>query len=93
METSSTGDPDIYLVSKLKKMRLDNGVWEWSNIRARYVKESVAELADVCWRLPKKKAENPFIGDYAPYMDETLALDQDLAYWYQSFIGMLNWMV
>ena len=53
----------------------------------------LAELANERWQLPKKKAENPFIGDYAPYMDETLALDQDLAYWYQSFIGMLNWMV
>ena len=29
---------DIYLVYKLKKMQLENGVWEKANIPARYVK-------------------------------------------------------
>ena len=58
------------------------------NIPAQYVKESVsnvekylAELADACWQLPNNKADNPFLGDYAPKMDDTPALEHDLAYW------------
>ena len=41
----------------------------------------------------KKKSENHLIGYYAPEMDNTPALDQDLASWYQSFIGILRWVV
>ena len=39
LKPSSIGDPDIYLGAKLKKMRLENGVWGWANIPARDVKE------------------------------------------------------
>ena len=38
LKPSLIGDPDIYLGAKLNKMRLDNGVWAWSNSPARYVK-------------------------------------------------------
>ena len=51
------------------------------------------ELADARWQFPKKKSKNPFIGDYAPEIDETPALEHDLASWYHSLIGMLRWMV
>ena len=37
LNPSSIGDPDIYLGAKLKKMQLENGVWAWANIPARYV--------------------------------------------------------
>ena len=50
----------------------------------------LAELDDVCWQLPKKKAKNPFIGDYEPDMDETPALEHDLESWYQYLIGILR---
>ena len=97
---SSIDDPDIYLGPKLNKIRLENGVWAWTNRPARYIKESLAnvekylaELADVCWQLPKKKSENTFVGDYAMEMDETPALDQELASWYQYLIGVLRCMV
>ena len=39
----------------------------------------LAKLDDERWQLPKNKAENPFIGDYAPEMEDTPALEQDLA--------------
>ena len=42
--------------------------------------------------MPKKKADNPFIGDYAPAMDDTLALEHELASLYKSMIGILRWM-
>ena len=81
LKPRSIGDPDIYLGSKLNNMRLKNEVWAWTNSQERYVKESVtnmekylAELADVHWQLPKMKAYNPFIWDYASETDETPCL-------------------
>ena len=44
LNPSSIGDPEIYLGAKLKKMRLENRVWEWANSPASYVKESVANV-------------------------------------------------
>ena len=38
INTSSIGDPDIYLGEKFKEMRLENGVWAWANNSERYVK-------------------------------------------------------
>ena len=76
-------------------MRLENGVRAWENIRARYVMELMenvekylAELDDARWQFPKKKYENCFVEDYARDMDKTHDLDQELASWYQSLIGM-----
>ena len=81
-------------------MRLENRVWAWAKIPERYIKGLVsnvekylAELDDARCQLSKNKAENPFVGDFGPDMDETPALKQNLAYWYQYLIGMLRWMV
>ena len=38
IKTSFIGDPDIYLVAMLNKMRLKNGVWLWENTPEIYVK-------------------------------------------------------
>ena len=35
---SYIGEPDIYFRYKLNKMRLENGVWAYTNIPKRYVK-------------------------------------------------------
>ena len=51
------------------------------------------ELANACWQFPKKKAENIFVGDYAPEMYEKPDMYQDLASCYQSLIVVLRWMV
>ena len=94
------GNPDIYLRDKLMILRLENVVWAWGKPPARYVKELVAnnekyleELAEARWQFPKKKSENPFVRYYSQEMDETFSLEQDLASWYQSLIGMIRWMV
>ena len=39
---------------------------------------NLAELSTSRWQFPKKKSDNPFVGDFAPEMDDTPALDQDL---------------
>ena len=38
IKPSFIGDPDIYLVAMLNKMRLKNGVWLWENTPEIYVK-------------------------------------------------------
>ena len=53
----------------------------------------MAEFAGARCQLPNDKDENPFVGGYAPEMDETPYLEQELSYWYQYLIGMLRWMV
>ena len=96
---NSIGDPDIYLGAKLKKTRMDNGVWEWANSPARYVRESVKNVEIYLRglnndrRALSKKAENPFVMGYAPEMDEYPVLDPDLVSYYQSLIGIVRWMV
>ena len=69
-------------------------------IPARYVKELVAnvdkylvELGDPHWQLPKNKSDIPFVAYYAPEMENTPGLYQELAYGYKYFIGMLRWTV
>ena len=42
LKPSSIGDPDIYLVDRLKNMRPENRVWSWANSPSTYVNESVA---------------------------------------------------
>ena len=53
----------------------------------------MAELDNVRWQLLKKNSNNPFIGEYALAMDENLALEHDLASWYQSLIRIIRWVV
>ena len=93
LKPSSIGDPDIYLGSKLNKIRLENGVWSWANSPAIYVKESVANvenylsgLASARWQFLENKSENPFFGDYAPEIDKTPSLEQELVSLYKSFL-------
>ena len=38
LKPNSMGGPDIYLVEKLKKIKLENEVWAWAKSQARYVK-------------------------------------------------------
>ena len=40
----------------------------------------LAELDDARCQLSKNKAENPFVGDYVPNMNENPALEHDLAF-------------
>ena len=46
------------------------------------VKKYLADLDNALWKLPEKKADNPFVGDCATEMERTPDLEQDLASWY-----------
>ena len=41
MNAGSIGDPDIYLVAKVKPMKMNNGVTAWAISQSKYVNEAV----------------------------------------------------
>ena len=53
----------------------------------------LAELGNASWQFLKKKADNTCSGDYAPEIEKNPDLEQKLASWYKSLIGMLSLMV
>ncbi len=65
---------------------------------SKYIKEAVSNCKkhlklnyDGRYVLPTKAA-NPFAMGYEPELDETPALDPDRALYFQSIIGMIQWM-
>ena len=59
----------------------------------------VQELRDISkeklygkYSLPKM-APNPFVGEYRPETDTTYSFDPDRAYYYQTMIGVMRWML
>ena len=46
MKPGSIGDPDVYLVGKLQKIRLPSGVFAWENSSSKYVQEIVANVEE-----------------------------------------------
>ena len=74
LKPTSIGDPDIYLGSKVKKMKLENGTWCWSLNPSKYVQEAVQNCEQalkgtygVSYKLPRS-APNPFPMGYRPEM-------------------------
>ena len=98
MKEDSIGDPDMYFGAKLRKIVLINGVDAWSTSPSKYVQEAVNNIED---HLVKehggvklvKHASAPFMRDYKPELDMSPVLGLTEASYYQSRIGVLQWMV
>ena len=99
LNPGSTGDPDMYLGSKLWRMTLRNGVIASVMSPSKYVHEAsnncVKHVKD---NFPGKYtlpdcAENSFVMGYEAVMDMSKALDPDEASYFQSIIGVMQWMV
>ena len=98
MKDGSIGNPDIYLGAKVKQMELPNGVKVWALSSSKYIQEAVQNwekyLAhSMNGRKLTRKALNPFPGDYDPDLDMMDTLKDDQATYFQSQIGILQWMV
>ena len=98
MKEGSIGDPDLYLGAKLRKTRLINRVEAWATSPAKYVAEAVkiaesylGKEYDV--RKLEKKAGSPFIPGCRPELDLSPVLDSTQAQYYQSLMGVLQWMI
>ena len=97
MKKGSIGDPDIYLGTKLRQVKLANGAIAWSMSPSKYVQEAVNNVEQYLSQngLPslKRKASGPWPNGYEPELDESTVLDPQRATYYQSLIGILRWAV
>ena len=97
MKPNSIGSPDIYLGTKLKKTRLENGVEAWGMSPSKYVQEAVRNVEEQLKKGSKpglsKRASTPLPAGYVPELDVSRELNPVEANYYQSQIGILRWMV
>lgn len=97
MKKGSIGDPDIYLGSRLKVVRLPNGVDAWMMSPTKYVAEAVKNVEHYLRenydaKLPKR-VSGPLPSNYRPELDVTEELKGDELSYYHSQIGILRWIV
>ena len=98
MKKGSIGDRDLYIGAKHRKITLHNGVQAWSTSPSKYIQEAVKNVEKYphinCGGMKlAKRANAPFSRDYAPELDISPELDPKRANYYQSLMGMLQWMV
>ncbi len=98
LKPSSVGNPSMSLGAKLKLTQMSNGVYARGMSPAKYIKKAVSNCQkhltsnyDGRCVLPTQAA-NPFVMGYEPELDETPALDPDWASYFQSIIGVMEWM-
>ena len=98
MNKGYIGDPDIYLGAKMRKVQMDNGVFAWGMIPAKYVQEAVRNVEEHLTKeyggrkLPKR-ATAPWPSNYVSETDMTPELGPKEGNYYQCQIGILQWMV
>jgi hypothetical protein len=96
LKKTSVGPPNLYLGNKVSKVTLENGVKCWSFSAAQYVQSAVANVekhlktTNEC--LPRK-ANSPFSKDYRPEIDISQELSPKDSSYFQSLIGILQWIV
>ena len=108
MKEASIGPPDIYLGGKVSKVELETGEICWSFSSSQYVQEEACrnvrkylkdryntkmiQVQDRQYFMPKK-AGVALLNHYCPEIDITPELENVDAVYYQSLIGILQWMV
>jgi hypothetical protein len=98
LKPSSVGNPSMYLGAKLKLTQMSNGVYAWGMSPTKYIKEAVFNCKKHLksnydgWYVLPTQAANPFVMEYEPELDETPALDPDRTTYFQSIIGVMQWM-
>ena len=98
MKDGLIGNPEIYLGAKVKQMELPNGVKAWALSSSKYIQEAVQNCKkylahSMNGRKLNRKALNPFPGDYDSDQDTTDVLTDGQATYFQSQLGILQWMV
>ena len=99
LKEESIGPPTVYLGGMVHKVQLENGVWAWSFSSSQYV-QSVIKNVEAYVRRPKNshlkmpsKAETPLMMSYRPELDVSSELTPRDSTYYQSLIGILQWIV
>jgi len=96
LKPDSIHPPDDYLGTKIKKTTLPNGQIAWGQSSSHYVNIAVSNLEK--WMKPRgytfpKKVATPMISSYKPEIDVSPCLDDELANYYQSLVGVLRWII
>ena len=98
MKKGSIGDPDIYLGAKLRTVRLDNGVTAWAMSSSKYVQEAIRNVKlyldkNFAGRKLQRKVSAPWPSGFSAETDDSPVLDAKLANYYQSQVGVLQWIL
>ena len=99
LKEASIGPPKMYLGMGIRKVKLDNGLDAWAasssqSVRAavRKVEEYIEKSNNKQWKIPNK-VETPTQSTYRPELDVSEELLPSDASYYQSLIGILQWIV
>ena len=87
---------DIYLGGKLKPVTMPSGKICWGQSASKYVQETVRNLED--WLKERNgklltRCDTPMSTSYRPELDTLEQLDAEMMNYYQSAIGVLQWVV
>ena len=97
LKPNSIGPPKIYLGGKVSKVTLPNGVQAWSFSATQYVRKAIKNVEKFMskhgYTITSKKIGVPLPTSYCPELDGSEELDPEQASQYQSFIGVLRWIV
>jgi hypothetical protein len=96
LKPDSIHSPTDYLGTKIKETILPNTKRAWGQSSKHYVENAVktleAWMKDNGYKLPKSKV-TPMSTQYRPELDVSKELNPQLANYYQSLIGTLQWAV
>ena len=99
LKEASIGPPKMYLGAGIRKVKLDNGVDAWAASSSQYIQAAVRNVEeyiekshDKQWKIPNK-VETPMQLTYRPKLDVSEELSPSDTAYYQSPIGILQWIV
>ena len=98
MKPDSIGDPNLYLGAKIGAFDVEDNAGRstsaWGLSPAKYVHSAIKNIEEYLLTkgkaLPKKNVNAPFPRGYRPELDITPELDDELANYYQSQVGILQ---
>ena len=96
LKEKSIGLPLQYLENKVSQVTLANGVTCWSFNLSQYTKNAVNNAENYLLKQGEKqlpRTNSPWPSNYCPEIDVSPVLSPGLAYYYQSLIGILRWIV
>jgi hypothetical protein len=96
LKEESAGKPKIYLGGHMQEVELENCTHAWAFGSLQYVRAAVSNVEDYLGtkglKLPSK-AETPIQSIYRPELDVSPELSPAESAYYQSLIGILQWIV
>ena len=99
LKEASIGPPKMYLGAGIRKIKLDNGMEASADSSSQYVQAAVRNVEEYIekshpkwWRIPNK-VETPMWSTYRPELDVSEELSSSGTSYYQSLIGILQWIV